>query len=94
MKPGILVIAVVAILHTTWALFPYYLVSCPSMNGTEPKPKDLTKIPDAMLTDAERKQKKAQADAAVAKYKRLMDMTDVPAGMRQRAERMIVMLGD
>ena len=33
-------------------------------------------------------------DAAVAKYKRLMDMADVPAGMRQRAERMIVMLGD
>ena len=34
------------------------------------------------------------ADAAVAKYKRLMDMADVPAGMRQRAKRMIVMLGD
>ena len=33
-------------------------------------------------------------DAAVAKYKRLMDMADVPTGMRQRAERMIVMLGD
>ena len=33
-------------------------------------------------------------DAAVAKYKRLMDMADVPAGMRQRAERMIVMLVD
>ena len=33
-------------------------------------------------------------DAAVAKYKRLMDMADVPAGMRQRAERMIVMLGN
>ena len=33
-------------------------------------------------------------DAAVAKYKRLMDMADVPAGMRQRAERMIIMLGD
>ena len=29
---------------------------------------------------------------AVTKYKRLMEMTDVPAGMRQRAERMIVML--
>ena len=33
-------------------------------------------------------------DAAVEKYKRLMDMADVPTGMRQRAERMIVMLGD
>ena len=33
-------------------------------------------------------------DAALAKFKRLMDMADVPAGMRQRAERMIVMLGD
>ena len=35
-----------------------------------------------------------KTDAAVAKYKRLLDMADVPAGMRQRAERMIVMLGD
>ena len=34
------------------------------------------------------------ADVAVAKYKKLMDMADVPPGMRQRAERMIVMLGD
>ena len=33
-------------------------------------------------------------DDAVAKYKRLSEMADVPAGMRQRAERMIVMLGD
>ena len=33
-------------------------------------------------------------DAAVAKYKRLIEMADVPAGMRQRAERMIVMLND
>tara|TARA_B100000989_G_C19512876_1_gene460048 strand:+ start:1404 stop:2090 length:687 start_codon:yes stop_codon:yes gene_type:complete len=33
-------------------------------------------------------------DTAVAKYKRLMEMADVPAGMRQRAERMIVMLSD
>ena len=33
-------------------------------------------------------------DAAVAKYKRLAEMADVPAGMRQRAERMILMLGD
>ena len=33
-------------------------------------------------------------DAAVAKYKRLIEMADVPAGMRQRAERMIVMLDD
>ncbi|MGA0952179.1 MAG: tetratricopeptide repeat protein [Candidatus Puniceispirillaceae bacterium] len=33
-------------------------------------------------------------DAAVAKYKRLAEMADVPAGMRQRAERMIVMLGE
>ena len=33
-------------------------------------------------------------DTAVAKYKRLSEMADVPAGMRQRAERMIVMLGD
>ena len=33
-------------------------------------------------------------DTAVAKYKRLAEMADVPAGMRQRAERMIVMLGD
>ena len=32
--------------------------------------------------------------AAVAKYKRLAEMADVPAGMRQRAESMIVMLGD
>ena len=35
-----------------------------------------------------------KTDAAVAKYRRLIDMADVPAGMRQRAERMIVMLGD
>jgi len=33
-------------------------------------------------------------DAAVAKYKRLAEMADVPAGMRQRAERMIVILGE
>ena len=33
-------------------------------------------------------------DAAVAKYKRMMEMAEMPAGMRQRAERMIVMLGD
>ena len=33
-------------------------------------------------------------DAAMAKYKKLTEMADVPAGMRQRAERMIVMLGD
>ena len=33
-------------------------------------------------------------DAAVAKYKRLAEMADVPVGMRQRAERMIIMLGD
>ena len=33
-------------------------------------------------------------NAAVTKYKRLMEMTDVPTGMRQRAENMIVMLGD
>jgi hypothetical protein len=33
-------------------------------------------------------------DAAMAKYKKLSEMADVPAGMRQRAERMIVMLGD
>jgi len=33
-------------------------------------------------------------DAAVAKYKRLAEMADVPAGIRQRAERMIVMLGE
>ena len=33
-------------------------------------------------------------NAAVAKYKRLMEMADVPTGMRQRAENMIVMLGD
>jgi hypothetical protein len=33
------------------------------------KPKDLSKIPDSMLTDAERKQKKAAADAEAAKEK-------------------------
>ena len=33
-------------------------------------------------------------DAAMAKYKKLAEMADVPVGMRQRAERMIVMLGD
>ncbi len=33
-------------------------------------------------------------DAAVAKYKKLVEMADVPTGVRQRAERMIVMLGD
>ena len=32
--------------------------------------------------------------AAAAKYKILTEMADVPEGMRQRAERMIVMLGD
>ena len=33
-------------------------------------------------------------DAAMAKYKKLTEMADVPAGMRQRAECMIVILGD
>ena len=33
-------------------------------------------------------------DAAVAKYKRLIEMANAPTGMRQRAEQMIVMLGD
>ena len=33
-------------------------------------------------------------DAAMAKYKKLVEMADVPAGMRQRAERMLVILGD
>ena len=33
-------------------------------------------------------------DAALAKYKRLTEIANVPAGMRQRAERMIVILGD
>ena len=33
-------------------------------------------------------------DSAVAKYKRLAEMADAPASIRQRAERMIVMLGD
>jgi hypothetical protein len=33
-------------------------------------------------------------DAAVAKYKRVAEMADVPVGMRQRAERMIVMLAE
>ena len=33
-------------------------------------------------------------DVALAKYKRLLEMADVPAGMRQRSERMIVILGD
>jgi hypothetical protein len=33
-------------------------------------------------------------DAAVAKYKKLLEMADVPTGVRQRAERMLVMLGD
>ena len=32
--------------------------------------------------------------AAVAKYKKLLEMADVPTGVRQRAERMIVMLGN
>ena len=33
-------------------------------------------------------------DTAVAKYKKLVQMADVPTGVRQRAERMIIMLGD
>ena len=33
-------------------------------------------------------------DAAVAKFQRLAEMADVPAGMRQRAERMVIMLSD
>ena len=33
-------------------------------------------------------------DSAVAKYKKLIEMADVPSGVRQRAARMIVMLGD
>ena len=33
------------------------------------KPRDLSKIPDAMLTDAERKQKEAAAKAESAKQK-------------------------
>jgi len=32
------------------------------------------------------------ANAAIAKYKRIIEMADIPAGMRQRAERMSVML--
>ena len=32
-------------------------------------------------------------DAALAKYKKLMEIAKVPAGMRQRAQRMIVILG-
>ena len=33
-------------------------------------------------------------DAAMAKYKKLLEIADVPTGVRQRAERMIVMFGD
>lgn len=33
-------------------------------------------------------------DSAVSKYKRLTEMADVPAGLRQRAERMIIILDD
>ena len=33
-------------------------------------------------------------DAAVAKYKKVVQMADVPTGVRQRAQRMIVILGD
>ena len=33
-------------------------------------------------------------DTAVSKYKRLTEMGDVPAGMRQRAQSMIVILDD
>ena len=33
-------------------------------------------------------------DSAVSKYKKLTEMSDVPAGLRQRAQRMIVMLDD
>ena len=32
-------------------------------------------------------------DAALAKFKKIKEMTDVPASMRLRAERMIVILG-
>ena len=48
----------------------------------------------ALETGAGLALRKGNKDAAVAKYKRLIEMADVPAGMRQRAERMIVMLGD
>jgi hypothetical protein len=33
-------------------------------------------------------------DAAMSQYKKLAEMADIPAGMRQRAERMMAILGD
>ena len=48
----------------------------------------------ALETGAGLELRKDNKDAAMVKYKKLVEMADVPAGMRQRAERMIVMLGD
>ena len=48
----------------------------------------------ALETGAGLALRNSDKDTAVAKYQRLMKMADVPAGMRQRAERMIVMLDD
>ena len=48
----------------------------------------------ALETGAGLALRKGNKNAAVAKYKRLTEMADVPTGMRQRAESMIVMLGD
>ena len=49
--------------------------------------------PMALETSAGLALRVGEKDAALAKYKRLKEMADVPAGMRQRAERMIVILG-
>ena len=48
----------------------------------------------ALETSAGLALRNGDKDAAVSKYKRLMEMANVPVGMRQRAERMIVMLSD
>ena len=48
----------------------------------------------ALETGASLALRKGNKDTAVLKYKRIMEMGDVPVGLRQRAERMIVILND
>ena len=48
----------------------------------------------ALETGAGLALRNGKKDSAVARYKRISEMADVPNGLRQRAQRMIVMLDD
>ena len=48
----------------------------------------------ALETGAGLALRNGKRNTAVLKYKRLMEMTDVPVGLRQRAQRMIVIIDD